>query len=288
MYGKVFSSIFNSTLVADGGWLPTYIFMSMIAIADKDGVVDVAPKALFRKLGFREYDSKVDFNEFQKAIEYLQTEDPESNSPAENGRRIIPMSETDVGGNRGWLIVNYMEYRKKASKEEPKGASTERVRRFRDRNKNNALPEVKRNETDGNGEQRQKEGHTDTDRDTDLNNIKEAALLALGDSKYKTMKTFLDLCKQAGVKPIPEDDAAWKYAEKMKITPDMVKAAWYRFKNKYRGDKKRYIDWRKAFLNALRDNWYKIWWFDANGHISWTSAGQQALLAMKNDAEADL
>lgn len=287
MYGKVFSSIFNSTLVADGGWLPTYIFMSMIAIADKDGVVDVAPKALFRKLGFREYDTKVTFQEFEKAIDYLQSEDPESNSPNENGRRLIPMSETNTGGNRGWLIVNYLEYRKKASKEEPKGASTARVQRFRERNKNNGLPTGNGNETELKREERPKEGHIDTDGDTDTSK-KEAALLALGDGKYKTLKTFLDLCKQAGEKPVPENSEPWGYAERMKIPPEMVRTAWYRFKHKYLGSKKKYIDWRQTFANVLRDNWYKIWWFDANGNIAWTSTGQQHRIAMQNNVEADL
>ena len=46
MYGKVFESIFDSTLAADGGCMPTYIFMLMVFLADKEGIVDVAPNAL--------------------------------------------------------------------------------------------------------------------------------------------------------------------------------------------------------------------------------------------------
>jgi rubrerythrin len=176
MYGKVFASIFNSSLAADGGWLPTYIFMSMIALSDKDGIVDLAPKALFRRLGFREYDSKVSYQEFLKAISYLEADDPDSNSTAENGKRIVKRSETDTGGNRGWLIVNYLVYRQKASKEEPKGASTERVRRFRERNKNNNLHEGNGKVTESNDEKRDCNGHTDTDTDTDTKKKNASAL----------------------------------------------------------------------------------------------------------------
>jgi len=61
MYGKIFESIFDSTLAAEGGWMPTYIFMSMVVLADKDGVVDVASKALYRRLGFSDYDSKIEY-----------------------------------------------------------------------------------------------------------------------------------------------------------------------------------------------------------------------------------
>lgn len=85
MYGKIFESIFDSTLVAEGGWLPTYIFMSMISIADKDGYIEVAPKALFRRIGFREYDNKITYKDFEKALDYLTQEEPESHSDAFKG-----------------------------------------------------------------------------------------------------------------------------------------------------------------------------------------------------------
>ena len=130
MYGKIFDSIFDSTLIVDGGWLPTYIFMSMIALADKDGYVKIAPKALFRQLGFRPYDSKVAYSEFEKAIEYLTEEDHVSNSTAHHGKRIIPLKQIpSCEDNRGWWIVNYQLYREK-------GSSTDRVRRWRESKEN--------------------------------------------------------------------------------------------------------------------------------------------------------
>ena len=157
MYGKVFESIFDSTLAADGGWMPTYIFMSMIVLADQDGIVDVAPKALYRRLGFGDCDSKILYNDFAAAIEYLQQPDSSSRSAESAGRRIIPMSEVDYPeGNRGFLIVNYEYYRNKGSREDRARQSTERTRRWREKHKKN---------NDGTqGDAKKRLGrHTDTD-----------------------------------------------------------------------------------------------------------------------------
>lgn len=163
MFGKVFDSIFDSTLIAEGGWLPTYIFMSMIAIADKDGYVEVAPRALYFKLGFRESEGSVAYDEFERAINYLCQVDTYSKSTDFDGRRLIPISQLDeVEGGRGWWIVNYKNYRDRASREDRAAQSTDRVRRFRERKKINE----NNDETQCNTGERKKR-HTDTDTDTD-------------------------------------------------------------------------------------------------------------------------
>lgn len=152
--------------MADGGWLPAYIFISMIAMADKDGYVKAAPKALFRRIGFREYDNKISFKDFETAIKFLTDEDMDSNLPAHHGKRIIPMSEMpDIEDNRGWWIVNYKHYR-------DKGTSTDRVRRYRENNN------LKNDVTDSTF-QSVSETHTDTDTDTD----KDINIQALQDFK---------------------------------------------------------------------------------------------------------
>ena len=171
MYGKIFESIFDSTLAAEGGWMPTYIFMSMVVLADKFGVVDVAPKALYRRLGFSDFDSKIAYEEFLAALGYLQEEDPSSRSSKEAGRRIIPISQLDdVEGNRGFVIVNYEHYRDKGgSIEQRRAQDAERKRRQR-RRQNKDLDEKQAKchvtVTDGHG----MSAHTDIDTDTDINN----------------------------------------------------------------------------------------------------------------------
>lgn len=215
MYGKVFSSIFDSTLVSDGGFLPTYIFMSMIALADKDGIVSISPKALFRRLGFG-HDNKITFDDFVDALEFLQTEDRESNSPDLHGKRVIPLSKMDeLEGNRGWYLVNYDLYRKKSSKLEPQGSSTDRVRRYRERKKNKELQKgngkcngMERNETNGNG-------HIDTDTDTDIkdiNPISEIPFQLIVDS-YNQHCTKLPQCRKLTKKRQSAIKARWNEAE---------------------------------------------------------------------------
>lgn len=177
MYGKIFESIFDSTLVADGGWMPTYVFMSMIVLADKDGIVDVAPKALYRRLGFREYDNKISYSDFEAALEYLQERDDESRSGLEGGRRLIPLADLpDIPGNRGYLIVNYSYYRDRGSREARAQQSTERTRRWREKNK----PNKNNDETQGDALGRMGR-HTDTD--TDINKTSHTAKVIHSDKK---------------------------------------------------------------------------------------------------------
>lgn len=130
---------------------------------------------------------------------------------------------------------------------------------------------------------------TDTDTDLDLLNNPEAKLpLSPVDGKKKTLKTYLDLCQKAEVKAIPKDHAVFKYAQKMNLEHDMIAAAWYQFKHKYINQQKLYKDWRLTFLNCVKENWLKLWWFDPEGKVSWTSKGNQALKAMQIDADGDL
>jgi len=158
MYGKIFEEIFDGTLMAQGGPMATYTFMSMIVLADKDGIVNMSVEALGSRIGLPQgQGSFLEWEEFRRGLELLAQEDLTSNLNTENGRRIISMSEVTNGTtNRGWWIVNYDYYRKKASKFDVQEQTRERVRRFRDRECN--APVTHCNE---------KKGHTDTDTDTD-------------------------------------------------------------------------------------------------------------------------
>ena len=120
MYGKVFTSIYDSTLMSDEGWLGVYVFSSMVVLADKDGVVNMDDRALFRRLGL-DYDDEdlAMFHRFMKVIEILEAPDPNSNLGKMDGKRLVRLSELeDFDDNRGWLIVNYAYYLKKGSREE--------------------------------------------------------------------------------------------------------------------------------------------------------------------------
>ena len=135
MFGKIHTDIFNSSLIAEGGWLPTYVFMCMVTLSDKDGILPVDPRVLYRQIGF-DIGEQVSLEAFLEAVEFLSSEDRNSNLTAQSGRRIIPLSEVDDHpGNRGFLVVNKAHYRDKGSIEQRRQNDAERKRRQRAKEK---------------------------------------------------------------------------------------------------------------------------------------------------------
>lgn len=100
--------------------------------------------------------------------------------------------------------------------------------------------------------------------------------------KARTLAQWLDDCKTGNVAPIPEDDAVFAYADEMGIPIDFVRCAWLEFKRKYSSDEKikRYKNWNQHFQNAVRENWYKIW-FEKDGAWYLTTRGKQLELEMR-------
>ena len=103
MYGIIHESIFNSTVMAEGGDVP-YIFMCMITLANGDDVVDYSTAAFATRIN-------KPLEVVEHAIKRLNKEDPESKSTEYGGRRIIPLKEiSEAKSNRGWFVVNREEY----------------------------------------------------------------------------------------------------------------------------------------------------------------------------------
>ena len=95
-------------------------------------------------------------------------------------------------------------------------------------------------------------------------------------SKAKTLKTYLAECKDAGIKPIPDDHFVRKWAEEAGLTGDMLQIAWLQFRERYteseKGKGKRYKDWPGHFATAVKANWFKLW-FQADDGMHWSSLG---------------
>ena len=155
MYGKIFEDIFKSSLIAEGGWLPTYMFMSMVALADKDGLFRDDPRNFYEELKLNRKNG-VSFDEFREAIKFLERPDKLSNLETLDGKRIVSLCTLpEIEGNRGWKIVNYLHYRDKGGSLEKKlQQDVDRQQRKRNRQKLSR---------DGHVTSR----HTDTDTDTD-------------------------------------------------------------------------------------------------------------------------
>lgn len=96
-------------------------------------------------------------------------------------------------------------------------------------------------------------------------------------SRGTVLRTYLDECKAAGVKPIPDDHYSRSFAGDAGIASDMLAMCWFSFVEDHTsgGRKaKKYKDWAQAFGNAVKANWYKFWFVDNDGLVQWTSQGK--------------
>ena len=105
MYAKLFSRIAQSSLMEEKV-NTRYVFMMMLALADRHGDVIGTDVAIARMMNITKA-------EFEISLAPLLSPDPDSNSQAEEGRRLIP---SDNG--RGYKVVNYGCYRDMKSDEE--------------------------------------------------------------------------------------------------------------------------------------------------------------------------
>jgi hypothetical protein len=102
MYAKIFRQMYRGTLATVGPWEALVTFQQLIVLADQEGVVDMTIDAIVRE-------TTIPIEIIRKGIEALEKPDPESRTPAEDGRRILRLRENSTWG---WQIVNYEHYRK--------------------------------------------------------------------------------------------------------------------------------------------------------------------------------
>jgi len=99
MYAKVFNQIFDSSIAEN--YEVRHFFEDMLKLADIEGVVDMTPEAISRRINLPM--EKVMFG-----LGELSKPDPRSRSHEHEGRRILPI---DSHRDWGWMIVNYKHYR---------------------------------------------------------------------------------------------------------------------------------------------------------------------------------
>lgn len=122
MYVKLFNRILDSS-IADNRRL-RHFFTDMLLCADPDGNVVMTKKALANRIRATE-------EEVEWGLAELMKPDPESLTPEEEGRRVIPLE----GHGYGWKIVNYAMYRDYRTSVELRKATAERVRKHREKKK---------------------------------------------------------------------------------------------------------------------------------------------------------
>lgn len=99
MYGRIFESIFDSSIMEEGVHV-RYLWHCLLVLCNQDGVVDLTREALARRVN-------IPLTQVNEALENLMAPDPSSRSPLEDGRRLVPIRET----NWGWRVVNFEGYR---------------------------------------------------------------------------------------------------------------------------------------------------------------------------------
>jgi hypothetical protein len=130
MYSKLFTKILDSSI-----WLEPsstrIVWLTMLAVMDQDGmcqfasVVNLARRAI------------VTTEEATAALKVLESPDPHSSDPDNDGRRV----ERVPGG---WIVLNAPKYRAIVSANESRRLAKERAQRYRDKKKKNV---TKRDET---------------------------------------------------------------------------------------------------------------------------------------------
>jgi hypothetical protein len=127
MYAKLFMSLYQGTLRGCADEI--LVFTNLIAYANSNGEVDKHWRAIADETG-------ISVTRVKKAIANLEAPDPESRSPEEDGRRIVPMDEHRAWG---WKIVNYAKYRAIRNEDDRREQNRAAQQRYRDKNK---TPEI--------------------------------------------------------------------------------------------------------------------------------------------------
>ncbi len=91
-----------------------------------------------------------------------------------------------------------------------------------------------------------------------------------------TLREFIAACKARGEKTMSEQDPIIEWAKDAGVPMEFVSIAWYVFRDRFLDTDKQYDDWRAVFRLAVKNNWYHLWFFDANKQCLLTTAGKQA------------
>lgn len=100
----VFDGVFRGSLC--GKWPDVGLWVSLLAMADRHGIIDATPAYIAAATGLPEPDVRA-------CIERFCAPDPESRTPTDDGRRLVPLE----GRGFGWKIVNHSAYRERARKQ---------------------------------------------------------------------------------------------------------------------------------------------------------------------------
>lgn len=101
-----------------------------------------------------------------------------------------------------------------------------------------------------------------------------------------TFADWLAAVAAAGEDAIPDTDAVFAYADKVRLSRQHLGLAWEEMKSRYaENSETRYKDWRGTFRNAVKRNWFKLWYATDDG-FALTTAGKQKQREVEATKEA--
>lgn len=98
----MFAEIYTGSLY--GQWPAAAVWASLLPLTDKHGRIDMSLQAIAGMTGWP-------IELLEKGIQQLMEPDPQSRTPDEDGRRLVPIDDSRPWG---WRIVNHAKYREKA------------------------------------------------------------------------------------------------------------------------------------------------------------------------------
>ena len=119
VFAKIFTQIFDSSISRD--YMVRHVFMDLLVLADRDGVVDMTLDAISRRTNVPE-------EIVAHAIAELSKPDTKSRSKQEEGCRIVLL---DSHRDWGWQIVNYDHYRHIRDEESRRAYFRDKKREYR-------------------------------------------------------------------------------------------------------------------------------------------------------------
>lgn len=123
-YTPAFESIYTGSL--HGQWPTAAVWASLLPLIDSRGRIDMSFQAIATMTGW-----PIDL--LRQGITKLEEPDPDSRSPAEEGRRLVKL---DPNRSWGWRVVNHGLYKERARDKQRSadGRNAEKVRQWRNRN----------------------------------------------------------------------------------------------------------------------------------------------------------
>lgn len=256
---------FSNELLGTYEPIITLLFAGLWCLADKDGILEDRPLRI--KAELFPYREGLDINGYITVME-----------------RDAFLTRYEVAGVKYIQINNFAKHQSPHHTEKPRGyQKPQSVQRVAGKEVLTPL---------SNGEQQVSERSDSLIPDSLIQKEKppvENPQAALPESKKKspiTLNRFLEDCRKRNELPIPEDDPIFNQADRENIPADFLHLCWLEFRDQHLTTRsaKKQADWRAAFRNCVRGNWYRFWYTNADGSVAMTSNGHAALLRHREAA----